>query len=386
MAGDGPGLYVHLPWCVQKCPYCDFNSHALRDALPEAEYVGALLSDLNDEHARAEAPAPFATVFFGGGTPSLFSAESVGAVLECAAATFGLAPEAEVTLEANPGAVEHGRFDALRAAGVTRLSLGAQSFDPAMLAALGRIHGPHETRAAMDEARAAGFDNVNLDLMYALPGQDRAGALADLDAALALSPAHVSRYQLTIEPNTLFHHRPPPLPDEDTIAHMQADGDARLCDAGFDQYEVSAWAGAGGPARHNLNYWRFGDYVGIGAGAHGKLTADGEVWRTTKTRHPAAYLRAFGGGESAREARRVDAADLVFEYALNRLRLKGTALDAADFAARCAQPADALAAPARDAVARGLLAPDGPQRWRTTDLGWRFLNDLQALFLPRRAA
>ena len=289
-------IYVHLPWCVSKCPYCDFNSHARPEKLPETEYVAALLADLDGDLDLA-AGREVASVFLGGGTPSLFGVGAIASLIEGLAKRLPFAPGAEITMEANPGTVEHGRFAGYAAAGVNRVSLGAQSFDAGMLRALGRIHGPGEIEAAVAELVAAGLDNFNLDLMYALPGQTRDGALADLEAAIALGPAHLSHYQLTLEPGTVFHRRPPVLPDDDLAFEMQLDCQARLAEAGYAQYEISAYARPGRQCRHNLNYWRFGDYLGIGAGAHGKATVDGAVIRTEKPRSPRAYLE--GGGRHA---------------------------------------------------------------------------------------
>ncbi|HHI76505.1 MAG TPA: radical SAM family heme chaperone HemW, partial [Gammaproteobacteria bacterium] len=284
------GLYIHIPWCVRKCPYCDFNSHRAPQALPEADYVDALLRDLAVQAERV-AGRTLETVFIGGGTPSLFSGRAIGELLAGAARLLPLAPDAEITLEANPGTAEAGRFADYRAAGVNRLSIGVQSLDDASLRALGRIHDQTQALAAVDMARRAGFDNLNLDLMYGLPRQTPEAALADLEALIGLGPEHLSWYQLTLEPNTLFHHDPPPLPDDDALGEMMDAGLARLSAAGFVQYEISAHARPGRQARHNLNYWRFGDYLGIGAGAHAKLTgADGTVRRYARPRHPRDYL------------------------------------------------------------------------------------------------
>ena len=388
--GPELSLYVHLPWCVKKCPYCDFNSHALRSdtPLPTRAYTDALLREFDDQQQRLDRLGdrrPITSVFFGGGTPSLFPAADIARVIDAARATR-LAAAAEITLEANPGAIEHGRVGELRAAGVNRLSLGAQSFDAAALKRLGRIHGPDEIRSAFGEARAAGFDNINLDLMYGLPEQDAAGALADLEAALALAPEHLSHYQLTLEPNTLFAARPPALPDSDAVWAMQTRSARRLADAGYRQYEVSAWAQTGRECRHNLNYWRFGDYLGIGAGAHGKLAErlTGVTRRDECERHPQTWLQRVGAGSGVRRTRAVADADLCFEYPLNLLRLKDEALCAARFERATGVAFEALQPAVEQAVARGLLRPAGERCWTATTLGWRFLNDLQAIFLPRQ--
>jgi putative oxygen-independent coproporphyrinogen III oxidase len=379
-------LYVHLPWCVRKCPYCDFNSHALPAAgLPERAYLAALLDDL--EHAAAECRGrPIETVFFGGGTPSLFSAESIGRVLERGGEVCGLAPGVEVTLEANPGTVERGRFADYRAAGVTRVSLGAQSFDDARLAALGRIHARGETLAAVDELRAAGLADFNLDLMYALPEQTLEGALADLEQAIALGPTHLSHYQLTLEPGTVFERRPPPLPDEDTAWAMQVACQSRLAAAGYAQYEVSAYARPGRECRHNLNYWRFGDYLGIGAGAHGKLTdaATGQVLRMARLRQPARYLAAAAPAARIEERRVLAPTDLVFEYFLNALRLR-EGCDPAAFESLTGRGWETVVPTVTAAARRGLLEESSAGRWVPTGLGRRFLNDLQEMFLPEAA-
>ena len=296
-------LYVHLPWCVRKCPYCDFNSHAVpAGGIAEEAYVAALRRDL-DFAAPAVAGREIVSVFFGGGTPSLFSAAAIARVLSHARSLLPFAVDAEITLEANPGTVEHGRFADYAAAGVNRVSLGAQSFDDARLAALGRIHGAGDIARAVGELRTAGIDNFNLDLMYALPGQDLQGALDDLDRAIALAPTHVSHYQLTLEPDTPFAKRPPAgLPDDDLAWSMQVECQSLLASAGYEQYEVSGYARPGRRCRHNLVYWEFGDYLGIGAGAHGKVTRrDGNaIERTIRVRHPAAYLAANYGAAGRR--------------------------------------------------------------------------------------
>jgi oxygen-independent coproporphyrinogen-3 oxidase len=384
-AGQVPlALYVHLPWCVRKCPYCDFASHALpATGLPEQPYLDALLDDL--EYAAAAVPRrEVVSVFFGGGTPSLFSARAIDSVLGRARALLSFAEDVEITLEANPGTVEHGRFADYAAAGVNRISLGAQTFADDRLEALGRIHSAGDIERAVSEVRAAGIRNFNLDLMYALPGQGVAGALADLERALELEPTHVSHYQLTLEPQTPFAKRPPEgLPDDDTAWSMQEACQARLADAGFEQYEVSGYARPGHRCRHNLVYWQFGDYLGVGAGAHGKVTTYDEghvVTRTVRVRHPAAYMTAADRASRLAEIRRVPAAELPFEFALNALRLpEGFAI--ADFERHTGLAGIVLERPLQRAVARGLLEADA-RRWRPTALGRRFLNDLQALFLP----
>ena len=373
-------LYVHIPWCVQKCPYCDFNSHARSGALPEAEYVGALLGDLERDAPDAGGRV-VQTVFIGGGTPSLFAAESIAALLAGIRERIALAPAAEVTLEANPGTVEHGRFAGYRDAGVTRISLGAQSFGARQLALLGRIHGAGDTAVAVGELHAAGIANFNLDLMYALPEQTLAGALGDLDAAAAFAPPHLSRYQLTLEPGTVFHTRPPALPDEGLADQMQQAGDARLGALGYRRYEISAWARPGAECRHNLNYWRYGDYLGIGAGAHGKLTdaASGRIIRTEKPKQPRAYLAAAAEPGLVGSRLDVPARERPFEFMLNALRLdEGFRID--DYERRTGLSAEGLAATLAVAADRGLLARIAGG-WRPTAFGTRFLNDLQALFL-----
>jgi oxygen-independent coproporphyrinogen-3 oxidase len=369
-------IYVHLPWCVKKCPYCDFNSHAAPDRLPEAEYVATLLADLEGDLDLA-AGRRVASVFLGGGTPSLFGTDAIAQLIEGLAARLPFEPGAEITMEANPGTVEHGRFAGYAKAGVNRVSLGAQSFDAARLAALGRIHGPDEIGVAVEELRAAGLENFNLDLMYALPGQSREAALADLEAAIALRPAHLSHYQLTLEPGTAFFHRPPVLPDDDVAFGMQQDCQARLAEAGFAQYEVSAYAQPGRQCRHNLTYWRFGDYLGIGAGAHGKVTVEGQAIRTEKPRSPRAYLDGGGGGGTRRA---VPGAELPFEFMLNALRLM-EGFRGADFQRATGLPLEAIRPTLASLAARQLIG-EAEGRVRPTELGFRFLNDVQAAFLP----
>ncbi len=378
-------LYVHLPWCVRKCPYCDFNSHVHKGALPEDAYVDALLADLDADlasHLRGDARV-VETVFLGGGTPSLFHPDSVARLFDGLRARLTFAPDVEVTMEANPGTVEHGRFDGYRDAGVNRVSLGAQSFGAGQLAALGRIHAADDTARAVGELQAAGLHEFNLDLMYALPEQGLDGARHDLDRALALGPTHLSHYQLTLEPGTVYYHRPPDLPDEDLADEMQQAAAQRLVAAGFRQYEVSAWARPGHECRHNLNYWRYGDYLGIGAGAHGKLTdaAGGTILRTTKAKQPREYLERTAAREAAGTVQAIPAAERPFEFMLNALRLvEGFGLEA--FESRTGLPAAAVIPTLEGLAGRGLMAAEPAAHWRPTALGQRFLNDLQAAFLP----
>jgi len=371
-------LYVHFPWCVRKCPYCDFNSYTLQGELAAEPYVARLAGDL-EAQAPDVAGRTVMSVFFGGGTPSLFSPEAIARVLEAARRHLTIAADAEVTLEANPGTIERGAFREYREAGVTRVSLGAQSFAPAALVALGRIHSVDETHRAAEELHAAGLANFNLDLMYALPGQDRDGAVRDVEQALSLVPAHLSHYQLTLEPGTLFAARPPPLPDEDEAAAMLEECASLLAAAGFGHYEVSAYARPGRQCRHNLNYWSFGDYLGVGAGAHGKLTfpARGEIVRTVQPREPRRYLAA-ARGELTRHT--VSAEELPFEFMLNALRLTaGFSLE--DFVARTGLANSSIAAPLERLLARGLLERTAGG-YRASELGLRFLNDLLTVFVP----
>lgn len=373
-------LYVHLPWCVSKCPYCDFNSHALADELPASRYLDALLADLGLALATSGS-RPIESVFFGGGTPSLFPASEIARLLDRLRAAGRLAPSAEISLEANPGTVERHSFAELAAAGVTRISLGAQSFDPSALRKLGRIHGPAETCRAAEELHAAGLANFNIDLMFALPGQGPAGALDDVTLALALEPAHVSHYQLTIEPRTAFHRHPPALPPDDEAWVMQSECQALLEASGFVQYEVSAFARQGKQCRHNLNYWEYGDYLGIGAGAHQKLTSEnGTIMRIRRRSHPERYMREAGNAALVAAFTVVTPGERVFEFMLNALRLKqGFSLPL--FERRTGLPGEALLPILASAVERGLATEDA-QHWRASATGWRFLNDLQAMFLP----
>jgi oxygen-independent coproporphyrinogen-3 oxidase len=375
-------LYLHFPWCVRKCPYCDFNSYTLNGELPEVDYLAALSRDM-----RAQASAPqvagrrLTSIFMGGGTPSLFSPAAIGRVLEEARALFGFAPDIEITLEANPGTIERGRFAEYAAVGVNRVSLGAQSFGAKQLQVLGRIHSVADTARGAEELHAAGLNNFNLDLMYGLPEQDVAGARSDLRQALALEPAHISHYHLTMEPGTVFGAQPPPLPSEDSVELMLEACAAELDGAGLAHYEVSAYARAGRQCRHNLNYWSFGDYLGVGAGAHGKLTdaRAASIVRTTHTREPRRYQAGV-----PMAVRTVPPAELPFEFMMNALRLTG-GFDIPQFERRTGLRFDQVVPILVIQRGRGLLRElDG--RWAPTPTGLRFLNDLLLEFLPDSAS
>jgi putative oxygen-independent coproporphyrinogen III oxidase len=371
-------LYAHFPWCVQKCPYCDFNSYTLKDALPEQRYVETLIRDFDAQFPGVEG-RPITSMFFGGGTPSLFSPAAIGRLIEHVKQRAGFAAEAiEITLEANPGTIERGRFAEYRAAGVTRVSLGAQSFDARQLAALGRIHSASETRRAAEELHAAGISNFNLDLMYALPGQTGVEAESDVREALALHPAHLSQYHLTIEPGTLFAAAPPTQPADEVVEDMLARSWRVLGEAGFEQYEVSGYARPGSRCAHNLNYWTFGDYLGIGAGAHGKLTrGDGTIVRTQQMREPRRYLQADPGSLTSKVVNRVD---LPFEFAMNAFRLVDGFPDVL-FETRTGLQSGELGGVLDPLSARGLLERT-VGGWRATARGFRFLNDILVELLP----
>ena len=374
-------LYLHLPWCVRKCPYCDFNSHTAGTAAPRARYIAALLADLEQEAAHADA-RPLLSIFFGGGTPSLFPPAEIAELIDAIAARFELAADIEITMEANPGTVESGDPEGYRAAGVNRLSIGAQSFDAAALAILGRIHSVADISRAVLAAQSAGFDNINIDVMYGLPGQDVDGALSDLRAAIALAPSHLSWYQLTLEANTVFAARPPPgMPDADLSGDIQDAGQALLAAHGYEQYEVSAYARDRQECRHNMNYWSFGDYLAVGAGAHGKITDAAGVWRYSKPANPLAYMEAMEAARPAAAAKRLDEDELVFEFMLNALRLNRE-VDLDLFQQRTGLPAAVLAARLAPVAGKGLIEELASGAWRATGLGQRFLNDLQAEFLP----
>jgi len=381
MMDSSLALYVHMPWCVRKCPYCDFNSHQLKSAQPDASYIDALLRDFDTEMPRL-AGRRIDTVFFGGGTPSLFAPEEFARLLGGLKQKIEFARDAEITLEANPGTIERGRFLGYAEAGINRVSLGAQTFDPRALKALGRIHSAEETHRAVEELRAAKLDNFNLDLMYALPQQTLEEAFKDVQTACSLKPAHISYYHLTLEPGTVFHSRPPPLPDEEASWQIQTAGQKLLADAGFAQYETSGYAQEGARCMHNLNYWQFGDYVGIGAGAHGKISLDlpARILRTVKPKQPREYQEQIRDGRaSIGESSYIDEADLPFEFMLNLLRLN-EGFDQDCFRARTGLDPDCIAQKLNSAKNRGLLE-QRPAGWQPTDLGRRFLNDLQASFL-----
>jgi len=370
-------LYIHIPWCVRKCPYCDFNSHAAGPELPEAAYVAALLTDLDQELAAVQGRV-ITSIFFGGGTPSLFSADALGRLLRGVEQRIPFASDIEITLEANPGTFEQDKFKAYRQTGINRLSIGVQSFQPAKLQALGRIHNGEEAIRAAGMARAAGFDNFNMDLMHGLPDQSMDDALGDLRQAIELGPTHLSWYQLTVEPNTVFWNQPPALPEDDILWDIQEAGQGLMAANGFGQYEVSAYAQPERAARHNLNYWRFGDFIGIGAGAHGKLTyADGRIVRTWKTRLPKDYLnlaKPFKAGE-----KQLPEDELPFEFLMNALRLT-QGVEAQLFTDRTGLPLARLAQARRLAEQRGLLQVE-PDRLVATPRGQLFLNDLLQYFL-----
>ncbi|MHB8679321.1 MAG: radical SAM family heme chaperone HemW [Rudaea sp.] len=377
-------LYIHIPWCVKKCPYCDFNSHNAPQSIPQSEYVAALLADLDQDLPLAQG-RPLTSIFFGGGTPSLFAPDTIARILDGVAQRLAFASGIEITLETNPGTVEHGPFAGYRNAGVNRISFGVQSFDDEALERIGRIHDAQQAERAVKSAQDAGIENLNLDLMYALPQQASVGALADVEKAILLQTPHLSHYQLTLEPNTAFAANPPPLPDDDAAWDMQEACQARLAAAGLAQYEVSAYARAGRECAHNLNYWNFGDYLGIGAGAHGKATnTDGAVRRRWKVRAPRGYLehaatpRCIGGDDA------ITPEQLPFEFMLNALRLNA-GFSLGDFSARTGLSAAAIDSELQDALLRGWLERDG-DRIRASEFGQRFLNDVIGLFLPDKPA
>ena len=378
-------VYVHLPWCLRKCPYCDFNSHELKEELPEKAYVDALLRDLEQDLPRVWGRR-VVSVFIGGGTPSLFSAEAIDRLLSGLRARLSLNANAEITLEANPGAAEQQRFSEYRAAGINRLSIGIQSFQDDSLQALGRIHGRREAIAAAEMAHAAGFDNFNLDLMFALPGQTLKQARADLATAIDLEPSHISYYQLTLEPNTLFYAQPPVLPGDELAWQIQQAGQEQLAGAGYGQYEVSAYARGKRQCKHNLNYWQFGDYLGLGAGAHGKISdaAQQSITRLAKQRHPQQYLGSAGTEQNIQSTQRLTRSEAGFEFMMNALRLTAGFAPGL-FGAHTGLPLLQVETPLREAEEKGLLEWS-LERIRPTDKGRHFLDDLVALFLADSSA
>ncbi|MDH3614838.1 MAG: radical SAM family heme chaperone HemW [Gammaproteobacteria bacterium] len=374
-------LYVHLPWCVQKCPYCDFNSHAAGDAAPRSRYLDALLFDLDGEQTRG-AGRPIESVFLGGGTPSLFAPDEIGRLLDGIRARFDVADDAEITMEANPGTVECGEPAGYRDAGVNRLSFGGQSFNDELLKKIGRIHSSQDIVRAVNDARVAGVDNVNIDLMHGLPGQSVAAAIEDVRTAISLEPAHISWYQLTLEPNTIFFARPPEdLPDDETVHEIQGRGQVLLGEGGYRQYEVSAYARDDKMCRHNLNYWLFGDYLAVGAGAHGKVTDGHGVRRYIKPTNPLQYMETIEARSENALSTPLAGDNLIFEFMLNALRLT-EGFSESVFCERTGLGAGELQEAMREVRDKGLVSREIDSRWRPTALGRRFLNDLQAEFLP----
>ncbi|MEQ4732211.1 MULTISPECIES: radical SAM family heme chaperone HemW [Providencia] len=368
-------LYIHIPWCVQKCPYCDFNSHTLKGEIPQQEYVAHLLADL-DIDAKLVAGRSVKTIFIGGGTPSLLSAESMQALMDGVRQRVDLDPHAEVTMEANPGTIEAGRFAGYQAAGINRISIGVQSFGNDKLITLGRIHGADEAKRAAQLATNLNLRSFNLDLMHGLPAQTQVEGLSDLRQAIELAPPHLSWYQLTIEPNTQFGSRPPVLPDDDTLWDIYTEGHKLLSAAGYQQYETSAYAKPGYQCQHNLNYWRFGDYLGIGCGAHGKISfEDGQILRTVKTKHPRGYME----GRYMHQSYDVDASDRPFEYFMNRFRLL-EAMPRAEFTQYTGLPESTVRAAIDEALAKSYIT-ETVDEWQITEHGKLFLNSLLELFL-----
>lgn len=369
-------LYIHIPWCVQKCPYCDFNSHGQQGELPQQEYVDALLKDL-DADLHYVQNRPLHSIFIGGGTPSLFDAAQIARLLAGIRQRIDFAADIEITMEANPGTLEHDDFAAYRQAGITRLSIGVQSFSSDKLNLLGRIHNRNEAEVAAQHAKEAGYQSFNLDLMHGLPDQDLAQAMADIDTAAALMPPHLSWYQLTIEPNTLFHSRPPQLPDDEALWEIYREGQRRLTALGYQQYEISAYAKPGYQCRHNLNYWQFGDYLGLGCGAHGKITlaAERRIIRTVKIKHPRGYLAAIDFTDNSFD---VETDDVPLEYLMNRLRLMSP-IPMVEFEQRTGLSRDCIQDGMEKGRQRGLVIIS-EDHWELTDKGHFFVNDLLSQF------
>ncbi|GAA0789308.1 YggW family oxidoreductase [Shewanella aestuarii] len=370
-------LYIHIPWCVQKCPYCDFNSHGQNGELPQQAYVDALLADLQNDLAYVQ-QRPIHTIFIGGGTPSLFDASQIQRLLKGVEALIPFEEDIEITMEANPGTLEHDDFAAYRAAGVTRLSIGVQSFSKEKLNLLGRIHDQNEAKTAAEKAKQAQYLSFNLDLMHGLPNQSFDEAMHDIDTAAALLPPHLSWYQLTIEPNTLFHSKPPQLPDDENLWHIYEQGQQKLAALGYEQYEISAYAKPGFQCRHNLNYWQFGDYLGIGCGAHGKITLpeSDKIIRTVKIKHPKGYLAA---NDYTFETTEVTAQDRPLEYLMNRLRLM-TPIPKTEFELRTGQNATVVKEGMDKSISRGLVT-ETETHWQLTPKGHMFVNDLLSQFI-----
>lgn len=372
-------LYIHIPWCVKKCPYCDFNSHEARNDIPEEEYTQALLTDLESELPSIWGRS-IESVFIGGGTPSLFSSDAINKLLAGLRERLPIRPNTEITMEANPGTFEQDRFRAYRKAGINRLSIGIQSFNEKHLKALGRIHGADEAQRATNIAKQAGFNNFNLDIMYGLPEQTLEEAIADLKQAIGANPSHISWYQLTIEENTLFHHTPPVTPNDEVLWKMQQHGQKLLVEAGYYQYEVSAYAKENKQCQHNLNYWKFGDYLGIGAGAHGKLSMpDSNIKRHTKFRHPEKYIDQAFKKEPRSSEKKLAVDDLVFEFMLNAARLKD-GFSKELFETRTLLSFSAIEPKLKELIAKELLEQYG-ENYKPTEKGWQFINDIVNSFI-----
>ena len=371
-------LYIHFPWCIQKCPYCDFNSHAVKDVLPEDSYITALLNDLAQDIAQFEETRVIQSIFMGGGTPSLFSAKQLDRLLKAMQQYVTFADDIEITLEANPGTFESEKFAAYRAIGINRLSIGIQSFNDGHLKRLGRIHSAQEAIRAVEIAKQAGFDNFNLDLMFGLPESCEQDSLRDVQQAVALQPSHISFYQLTLEPNTYFHKYPPVLPSDEAIFNEQLFCQQLLAEHGYQQYEISAYAQQGKECRHNINYWSFGDYLGIGAGAHGKITQDlpGNIVRTIKPKQPEQYLSQI---KDDRLTQRINESDLPLEFIMNHLRLKkGFSLET--YTQRTGLLAQSLQPALAHCLQQGLLL-EQQQHYRCSEKGWHFLDSILENFL-----
>jgi len=377
-------LYIHIPWCVRKCPYCDFNSHEAREGIPEDAYITALIADLEQDLPYIWGRT-IETVFIGGGTPSLFSPEGIDHLLGDVRARLQLKPDAEITLEANPGTVDQARFNGFRDAGINRLSIGVQSFQPELLQNIGRIHTDNEAVIAVEAAHHAGFDNINLDLMFGLPGQSTKQALKDLRTATALAPSHISWYELTIEPNTWFHRHPPERAADDALWDIQQAGHTLLGSMGFERYETSAYARNSQQCRHNLNYWQFGDYLGIGAGAHGKISdaAIQEITRVSKAKHPRTYLETAHSTQRISTTSRLSVDDVVMEFAMNALRLDH-GFSHATFTAATGLPYAVIEAIVNNGVVDGMLSIDN-DTIRATPWGQRYLNELLQHWMPENA-